>query len=86
MALYVVTATRRRSSSSSHDSISHLEAGVRLIPVGEVIQLINAGHRFVVLTSSGPEVAPFPDTRVGPHVRSHANGKWTDNLLSLPIK
>lgn len=86
MALHIVTATRRQDSSSNHSSISHLWIGADLVPVSRVIQLINGGHRFVVLTAYGPEVSPWPDEMVGPYVRSHANGKWTDNLLSLPIK
>jgi hypothetical protein len=86
MPASVVTATSRRDSTNGHESISHLWVGPRKIPVADVIRSINAGQQFVSQRIVGPQISPWPDDRRGPHVRSHANGHWNDNLLSLPIK
>lgn len=80
-----VEVTRVEKTGPSHDRITHLGGRMWLWTVAEVVAAIeDKSNAFYVMV--GGQKA-YLGVVQGPHakyVRSHANAKWTDNLLALP--
>ena len=87
MADKQVTCINKRDRNSSHEGITHLgnpAAGWKWTRA-QVIESIEAktntfytsvnGKRADIAVVNGPN---------GKYVRTHADGKWNDNLLALP--
>jgi hypothetical protein len=84
MADVQVTCIRKQPSNNPHEGITHLGGRTWEWPCKDVVDSINArtntfftmkdGIRADIGVVNGPN---------GPYVRTYANGKWTDNLLSL---
>ncbi len=89
MAHVQVTCITKPHPLSPHEHITHIgnpRAGWKW-PREQVIQSIDAGtNTFFVLdpyTGKRSEVGVFRSTGRAPYLRTHADGDWNDNLLSL---
>jgi hypothetical protein len=89
MADVQVTCITKSSSNGGHEHITHLGAksGQWKWTREEVIVSIdNKFNTFYVMNAAGQraEVGVVRSTGQAAYVRTHADGVWTDNLLSLP--
>jgi hypothetical protein len=85
MAEYLVTCATKPNRFSAHDNITRLGGPSWSGTHTQVIGWINAGNTLFTLAEGRRAiVAPWPNTRTGPYVRTHADGEWNDNLLALP--
>ena len=83
---YQVTCIIKPNVNSPHEHITHLGAQGWLLTRDQVIANINVGHRFYVVDPRNGKTAWVGVvTPVGrpPYLRTHADGDWNDNLLSL---
>jgi hypothetical protein len=72
-----------------HDRITHywVPAFNRWVPVAEAVQMVRSKTcTFFVLSRFGNKAYASIVEPVGkpPYLRTHADGKWDDNLKSLP--
>ncbi len=84
MADVQVTCINKQPRDNTHEGITHLGGSNWKWPRQRVIDSINAatntfytyvdGKRADIAVVNGPN---------GQYVRTHADGKWTDNLLAL---
>ncbi|MBS1686264.1 MAG: DUF3892 domain-containing protein [Bacteroidetes bacterium] len=85
-----ITHIRKPNRMSNHEHITHVgNLSQSWIWTREaVIQSIDAGtNTFYVLdaaTNKRSEVGVVRPTHGSPYLRTHADGYWNDNLLSLP--
>jgi hypothetical protein len=92
MSLYEVRCVKKTPPGDKHDHI--VEIGDRQsnpawkFTVKEVIQMIAAGHKFVIKDQLDPRIEaiirPFPDRVNGQFILSTPDGVLTDNILGLP--
>ena len=85
MADVLVTCINKQPRTNPHEGITHLGGQNWKWTRQQVVDSINAktntfytsvgGRRADVGVVNGPN---------GPHVRTHADGQWNDNLLALP--
>jgi hypothetical protein len=70
-----------------HDRITHFWVPSRWIPVAEAVQMVKTNVcKFFVLSRSGNKAfagVVEPAGRAA-YLRTYADGKWDDNLKSLP--
>ena len=77
-----------RSGGARHEHITHVGSAYGLESVGQVVLKINLGVSYHVDDSvTGKSVAVEVVNNIAelrPYIRTLSNGRWTDNLLSLP--
>jgi hypothetical protein len=94
MAQYQVTCIARPHAQSSHEDITHIgNPGIGnpgypwKLPVAQVIKRIESNtDSFYVLNPRTLLISNVGVVRIAAgraYLRTHANGEWTDNLLSL---
>ena len=88
MADVRVTCINKQPRNNPHEGITHLggtAGGGWRWPRQQVIDSIKAGtNTFHTLVGGNRAEVGVVDGPNGPYVRTHADGKWNDNLLSLP--
>lgn len=74
-----------KNRNSTHDGITHLGGKNWKWSIEDVIASIEAETNTFYVSNQGSRInigiANGPNRK---HLRTHANGKWNDNLLSLP--
>lgn len=87
MISHRITAVRKPNRSSENEHITHVKYDGMVFTRESVIRLIEAktDSFYVVHNLNRSEVGVvYPDRPRLPFLRTYANGKWNDNLLSLP--
>lgn len=87
-----ITQVRKPNRPSTHEHITHVgnvnNSTVNWVwPRADVIASINAGtNTFYVFEGGKRSEVGVVNPNVGrsPFLRTHADGQWNDNLLSLP--
>jgi Protein of unknown function (DUF3892) len=81
-----VRCIRKPDRNSPHEHITHLGNGTQVWTREQVIQWIDRGeHSFFVADSRvRADVRVVREFGKVPFLRTVADGRWTDNLLSLP--
>ena len=72
---------------SSHEHITHVGNGAQVWTREQVIGWIDTGaHTFYVLAPDGrrADVGVVREAGKAPYLRTHADGRWNNNLLALP--
>lgn len=84
MADVQVTCIRKQPRNNPHEGITHLGARTWEWTRKEVVDSINARtNTFFTLKDGVRADIGVVNGPNGPYVRTYANDKWTDNLLSL---
>jgi hypothetical protein len=87
MADVLVSCISKKDRNSSHEGITHLGNPVAnwKWTRAEVITSIESGsNTFYTLVQGNRGDIGVVDGPNGKYVRTYADGKWNDNLLSLP--
>jgi len=87
MISHQITAKRKPDPRNEHEHITHVKYDGYVQPRELVIKLIEAktDSFFVKTGFNRSEVGVvYPDWPRKPFLRTHADGKWNDNLLALP--
>ncbi|KAA9386907.1 DUF3892 domain-containing protein [Neorhizobium galegae] len=87
MADVQVTCINKQDRNSSHEGITHLgnPAGNWKWTRAQVIASIEAkSNTFYTLVNGNRGDIAVVNGQTGKYVRTYADGKWNDNLLSLP--
>lgn len=85
MADAQVTCINKQPRTSSHEGITHLGGVNWRWTREEVIRSIRAGtNTFYTLAGGRRSNIGVIDGPSGAYLRTHADGYWNDNLLSLP--
>jgi hypothetical protein len=87
MALHRITHKRKPDTSSAHEHITHVAYDGYIYTRESVIKLIEAGTDsfYVLVGNHRSEVGVvYPTDGRYPFLRTHADGYYNDNLLSLP--
>lgn len=87
MSSHRITHIRKPDRNSSHEHITHVAYDGYVHPREEVIHLINSKmHSFYVQEGGEHSWVGVvrPEYPRLPYLRTYADNKWTDNLLSLP--
>jgi hypothetical protein len=82
----------RISGSAMHENISHVHwiqdgnASTGTMSKAEMVNWIDVkgGHAYVASGASKATVAVVKPQATAPYLRTHADGTWNNNLLSLP--
>ena len=86
MADIQITCITKPDTDNRHEAITHVGNSQGKWPKGDVINWIDANeHTFY--TGSGVQKADIGvvrETGKAPYLRTHADGQWNNNLLSLP--
>ncbi len=73
---------------NEHERITEIggpEGGGWRRSVQQIITNIANGEQFFVGgVGKRAQVSPWPNQQTGPYLRTHADGQWNNNLLSLP--
>jgi hypothetical protein len=84
MADVQVTCIRKQPRNNPHEGITHLGGRTWEWPRQDVVDSINARtNTFFTLKDGVRADIGVVNGPNGPYVRTYANDKWTDNLLSL---
>lgn len=88
MAVHKVTCITKPEVNSTHEHITHLGNAAEQWAVSreDVILLISMKDRFYVvnpLSNVREYVEVVQEVGKAPYLRTRADGKWNDNLLSL---
>lgn len=85
MADLQVTCINKQPPDDWHEGITHLGGQGWRWTREQVIQAIESGAGTFYVQSGGrrSEIAVV-NAMSGKYLRTHANGQWNDNLLSLP--
>ncbi|WP_027863060.1 DUF3892 domain-containing protein [Marmoricola sp. URHB0036] len=89
MAVYIQAIHMEPSNASDHEhigAVQWLESGKQQIGYSntdQMVTFINQGGDVRVADQQG-EVHVGVVNASPPYLRTHADGRWTDNLLSLP--
>jgi hypothetical protein len=87
MATNQIVGVRMSATYGSYEHITYVQYNGQLWNREYVIQLIEANKDsfFVMSGRDRSEVGVvYPGNLRAPYLRTHADGKWDDNLLSLP--
>lgn len=85
MADVQVTCINKQPRNNPYDGITHLGGAGWKWTREQVISSIEAGtNSFFTSTNGRRAYIAVVDGPHGKYVRTHANGTWNDNLLSLP--
>jgi hypothetical protein len=87
MARHRVTCITKSTPNGTHEHITGigLSDGARWTKQQAIGFLATSGNSlYVVGTGISAEVGVVKDGPGAPYLRTHADGKWTDNLLALP--
>ena len=87
MARHKITCITKKDRFNTHEHITHLGSSSeqRYWTRDQVIALINSGDTFYVQTGAHHAEIDIYHPKDGRHpfLRTHADGYWNDNLLSL---
>ena len=87
MAIHQITHIRKPNRDSTHEHITHVAYSGLVYTREHVIGLIEkkTDSFYVINGGNRSEVGVvYPDRPRLPFLRTHADGKWNDNLLALP--
>ena len=85
MADVKVTCINKQDRENPHEGITHLGGRTWKWTRDEVIASIESETNTFYTEKNGLRAdIGVVNGKNGKYVRTHANGKWTDNLLSLP--
>jgi hypothetical protein len=80
-----VTCINKQNRNSSYEGITHLGGANWKWTRDEVIASIRAKtNTFHTLVAGNRAEIGIVEGPNGPYLRTHADGKWNDNLLALP--
>ena len=84
MADYQITCVRK--ATNTHEGITHAGGPVMgTMTRAEVVHAIDAvGHTFFTFVDNRRANVATVGTPPNKYIRTHADGKWSDNLLALP--
>ncbi len=84
MADLQVKCINKQPRNDTHEGITHLGGEGWKYSRSQVINLIETGvHKFHTLVKGNRATVAVVDGPHGKYVRTHADGKWNDNLLAL---
>lgn len=85
MADVQVTCINKQPRNNPYEGITHLGGAKWKWTRAEVIASIrNKSNTFYTLVSGNRGNIGVVEGENGPYLRTYADGKWNDNLLSLP--
>jgi len=85
MADAQVTCINKQPRQNTHDAITHLGGPTWKWTRQQVIDSINRGdNTFYTYTAGKRANVAVVNGPNGQYLRTHADGQWNDNLLSLP--
>lgn len=85
MADVQVTCINKQPRQDPHEGITHLGGATWRWTRQEVIASIRAGtNTFYTLVDGARADVGIVEGSNGPYLRTHADGRWNDNLLALP--
>jgi hypothetical protein len=87
MADVQVTCINKQDRNSSHEGITHLgnpSAGWRWTRSGVIASIEQKTNTFYTLVNGKRADVAVVNGPSGKYVRTHADGKWNDNLLAFP--
>ncbi len=85
MADVQIKCINKRDRNSTHEGITHLGTGTQTYTRQQVIAWIEArDHTFYTLVNGNRGDIGVVNGTNGKYLRTYADGKWNDNLLSLP--
>ena len=84
MADIQVTCINKQPRLDPHEGITHLGGYRWRSTRQQVIDSIQAGNTFYTLVGGRRADVGIVEGPNGPYLRTHADGYWNDNLLSLP--
>lgn len=85
MADAQVTCVNKQPRANPHEGITHLGGNGWRWTRQQVIDSINDGsNTFFTLVAGKRANVAVVHSQNGDYVRTHADGQWNDNLLSLP--
>lgn len=85
MADVQVTCINKQPRQNPHEGITHLGGATWRSTRQEVIASIHAGTNTFYTRVAGTRAdVGIVDGPNGPYLRTHADGRWNDNLLALP--
>jgi hypothetical protein len=82
-----ITCIRKQHPQSAHEHITHVGSNGSIWTREQVISWIERReHTFYTQDSSGrrADVGVVREGGKAPYLRTHADGQWNNNLLSLP--
>ena len=84
MANLQVTCINKLPRSNTHEGITHLGGEGWKRTRAEIITLIrNKTNSYYTSVNGIRAIVGIVDGANGPYLRTHADGKWNDNLLAL---
>lgn len=86
MADVQITCIRKPDRENTHESITHVGNSQGVWAKGNVINWIDSKeHTFYTLAGGvRANIGVYRETGKAPYLRTHADGKWNNNLLALP--
>lgn len=87
MTSHQIVAIRKPNRASDHDHITHVQYDGYIWPREHAVKLIDAKTDSFYVKSGGYTSyvgVVHPGLPRFPFLRTHADGKWNDNLLALP--
>ncbi|PTE08217.1 DUF3892 domain-containing protein [Mesorhizobium helmanticense] len=87
MADVQVSCINKQDRNSSHEGITHLgnpAGGWKWTRAQVIASIENKSNTFFTLVQGNRGNIGVVDGPNGKYVRTYADGKWNDNLLSLP--
>lgn len=86
MADIQITCIRKPDNDNRHEAITHVGNSQGVWAKGDVINWIdNKEHTFYTMANGQrANVGVVRETGKAPYLRTHADGQWNNNLLSLP--
>jgi len=84
MTTLQVKCINKQPRNDPHEGITHLGGDNWKLTRAQVIAAIEAGtHSFFTLVRGAHATVGVVNGTYGKYVRTHADGKWNDNLLAL---
>lgn len=86
MADYQITCINLSHQGGRHEHITHVgnpSTWNGNLTVAQVVGYIRSGHTFFVRDRNGNRANVGVVNASPPHIRTHADNVWTDNLLAL---
>lgn len=91
MSEFQVTCTTKSTAGTSHEHITHIGGlaggGWRLTKEAAIIKIEAKTEAFYTIdqtTGKRVYIGVVREAGKSPYLRTHADGKWNDNLLALP--
>ena len=87
MADVQIVCIRKPHPESPHEHITHVGSTAQVWPREQVVAWMDARtDKFYTVDASGKraDVGVVRESGKAPYLRTHADGRWNNNLLALP--